>query len=110
MRVLGRTSLLISCRGLHLLTDPLPVPIRPTPDYVVVSHGHGDHVRGLRLYPGAVCIGSRVTAFRPGGIAAVPWQELDSGPLRLAVLPAPSHPHPLPLFLALARGFLFWVV
>lgn len=93
VRVLGHTSLLISCRGLHLLTDPLPVPVRPAPDYVVVSHGHGDHVRGLRLYPGVPRIGSRAVAFRPGDIAVVPWQELDLGPLRLVALPAPGHPH-----------------
>ena len=93
VRVLGHTSLLVSCGGIRLLTDPLPVPVRPAPDYVVVSHGHGDHVRGLRLYPGVPRIGSRAVAFRPGDIAVVPWQELDLGPLRLVVLPAPGHPH-----------------
>ena len=78
-QLLGHTSLLVSCGGVRLLTDPLPVPVRPAPDYVVVSHGHGDRVRGLRLYPGVPRIGSRAVAFRPGDVAVAPWQSLTSG-------------------------------
>jgi len=95
VEALGGTSLLVQAGGVRLLTDPLPEKVEPLPDYLVVSHGHGDHVRGLRLYPVVPRVGNRVIASRPRDIAVSAWREVRLGGLRLVAVPTPGHPHVL---------------
>lgn len=94
--VIGHTSFLVEAPGVTLLTDPLrSLPNgAPEPDWIVVSHGHADHVMGLHRFP-QPRIANGAVAKRPGDRVVRPGDVVDLGGLRVEVVRAPRHPHPL---------------
>lgn len=89
----GHCCCLIDTGTVRVLTDPLNRFLDVTPDAILISHGHADHVAGLWRYPGVPRIGNPDVANRAIDMPVQPGDTVSVGDLTITAIPSPGHPH-----------------